>query len=148
MSGKLPPGPVFPVVESHPLRVESPPSCHTVLPGVSSSFTGPPPGMVFFLFHFLLEAARGQSFQARGRAASPAGSPMFAWKWLQVVQERIYPWLQALAAGPQLSFLSLWYHGCFGLEDGSGMDAFELWCWRRLLRVPWTARDPTKGNQP
>ena len=19
------------------------------------------------------------------------------------------------------------------------MDAFELWCWRRLLRVPWTA---------
>ena len=20
------------------------------------------------------------------------------------------------------------------------MDAFELWCWRRLLRVPWTAR--------
>ena len=20
------------------------------------------------------------------------------------------------------------------------MDAFELWCWRRLLRVPWTTR--------
>ena len=20
------------------------------------------------------------------------------------------------------------------------MDTFELWCWRRLLRVPWTAR--------
>ena len=20
------------------------------------------------------------------------------------------------------------------------MDAFEVWCWRRLLRVPWTAR--------
>ena len=20
------------------------------------------------------------------------------------------------------------------------MDAFELWCWRRLLRVPWTER--------
>ena len=20
------------------------------------------------------------------------------------------------------------------------MDAFELWCWRRLLRVPWTAK--------
>ena len=25
------------------------------------------------------------------------------------------------------------------------MDAFELWCWRRLLRVPWTAR---RSNQP
>ena len=21
-----------------------------------------------------------------------------------------------------------------------GIDAFDLWCWRRLLRVPWTAR--------
>jgi len=24
------------------------------------------------------------------------------------------------------------------------MDVFELWCWRRLLRVPWTAR---RSNQ-
>ena len=24
------------------------------------------------------------------------------------------------------------------------IDAFELWCWRRILRVPWTAR---KSNQ-
>ena len=23
------------------------------------------------------------------------------------------------------------------------IDAFELWCWRRLLRVPWTARRST-----
>ena len=33
------------------------------------------------------------------------------------------------------------------------IDAFELWCWRRLLRVPWTARrsnlrtDYPKGDQ-
>ena len=29
------------------------------------------------------------------------------------------------------------------------IDAFELWCWRRLLRVPWTARSQPvnpKGN--
>ena len=25
-----------------------------------------------------------------------------------------------------------------------GIDAFELWCWRRLLRVPWSAR---RSNQ-
>ena len=25
-----------------------------------------------------------------------------------------------------------------------GIDAFELWCWKRLLRVPWTA---TRSNQ-
>ena len=24
--------------------------------------------------------------------------------------------------------------------EGQIIDAFELWCWRRLLRVPWTAR--------
>ena len=28
--------------------------------------------------------------------------------------------------------------------DGS-IDTFELWCWKRLLRVPWTAR---RSNQP
>ena len=26
-----------------------------------------------------------------------------------------------------------------------GTDAFELWCWRSLLRIPWTAR---RSNQP
>ena len=25
------------------------------------------------------------------------------------------------------------------------MDAFELWCWRRLLRVPWTARSSNQS---
>ena len=28
--------------------------------------------------------------------------------------------------------------------DHLRIDAFELWCWRRLLRVPWTAR---RSNQ-
>ena len=28
--------------------------------------------------------------------------------------------------------------------DCQRIDAFELWCWRRLLRVPWTAR---RSNQ-
>ena len=31
-----------------------------------------------------------------------------------------------------------------GYEEHRRIDAFELWCWRRLLRVPWTAR---KSNQ-
>ena len=37
--------------------------------------------------------------------------------------------------------------GMYGCESGTvkkaeprRIDAFELWCWRRLLRVPWTAR--------
>ena len=32
------------------------------------------------------------------------------------------------------------------------IDAFELWCWRRLMRVPWTARRSNqtilKGTSP
>ena len=29
-------------------------------------------------------------------------------------------------------------------SEHRNLDAFELWCWRRLLRVPWTAR---RSNQ-
>ena len=39
-------------------------------------------------------------------------------------------------------------HGCESWTVKKGerrrIDAFELWCWRRLLRVPWTAR---RSNQ-
>ena len=39
-------------------------------------------------------------------------------------------------------------HGCeswtIKKAEHRRIDAFELWCWRRLLRVPWTAR---KSNQ-
>ena len=28
--------------------------------------------------------------------------------------------------------------------ESQRIDAFELWCWRRLLRIPWTAR---RSNQ-
>ena len=35
-------------------------------------------------------------------------------------------------------------YGCESLTvkkaECGRIDAFELWCWRRLLRVPWTAR--------
>ena len=44
-------------------------------------------------------------------------------------------------------FLMVMY-GCESLAVNKGehrrIDAFELWCWRRLLRVPWTAR---RSNQ-
>ena len=37
-------------------------------------------------------------------------------------------------------------YGCesWTIKRGEGwrIDAFELWCWRRLLRVPWTSRRP------
>ena len=35
----------------------------------------------------------------------------------------------------------------YGLEKAEcqRIDAFELWCWRRLLRVPWTAKRSTQS---
>ena len=40
-------------------------------------------------------------------------------------------------------------HGCKSWTvkkaEHRRIDAFELWCWRTLLRVPWTAR---RSNQP
>ena len=58
------------------------------------------------------------------------------------------PWLCAISF-PSISFLTFKMGlvikcttgGCS--KDSMGyqvIDAFELWCWRRLLRVPWTAR--------
>ena len=35
--------------------------------------------------------------------------------------------------------------GLYQKAEHRRIDAFELWCWRRLLRVPWTAR---RSNQP
>ena len=37
-------------------------------------------------------------------------------------------------------------YGCWTKKkaEPGRIDAFELWCWRRLLRVPWTAR---RSNQ-
>ena len=42
-------------------------------------------------------------------------------------------------------------YGCEGWTikkaEGQRIDAFELWCWRRLLRVPWTARRSNQSIQ-
>ena len=45
-------------------------------------------------------------------------------------------------------FFSVVMYGCdswtIKKAEHQSIDAFELWCWRRLLRVPWTAR---RSNQ-
>ena len=33
----------------------------------------------------------------------------------------------------------------WGISESRRIDAFELWCWRRLLRVPWMARRPNQS---
>ena len=45
-------------------------------------------------------------------------------------------------------FLSSFLYGCecwtVKKAERQRIDDFELWCWRKLLRVPWTAR---RSNQ-
>ena len=40
-------------------------------------------------------------------------------------------------------------HGCeswtMKKAECQGIDTFELWCWRRLFRVPWTARNSNQS---
>ena len=38
-------------------------------------------------------------------------------------------------------------YGCWTIKKAEHRrtDVFELWCWRRLLRVPWTARRSNKS---
>ena len=40
-------------------------------------------------------------------------------------------------------------YGCENWTVNKGehrkIDAFELWCWRRFLRIPWTARRPNQS---
>ena len=66
---------------------------------------------------------------------------------------------------PYLSIIYLYHSQSYGFssshvwmwklghKEGLRIDAFKLWCWRRLLRVPWTAFKEIKavnprGNQP
>ena len=50
----------------------------------------------------------------------------------------------------QRDFFSVTLYGCESWStkkfEYQRIDAFELWCWRRLLRVPWTARRSNQYN--
>ena len=39
----------------------------------------------------------------------------------------------------------MWELDCVKKAEHQRIDAFELWCWRRLLRVPWTARSSNQS---
>ena len=49
-------------------------------------------------------------------------------------------WGFSFALGCRVSFCGGIQHSPVKKAEHWGIDAFELWCWRRLLRVPWTAR--------
>ena len=80
-------------------------------------------------------------------------------KWVEVEENSIYKGLRAYYRTVRnRPILNLWNKTLFEMATPDFMkllscikkaecrwiDAFELWCWRRLLRVPWTAR---RSNQ-
>ena len=64
-----------------------------------------------------------------------------------ILKSRDFTLLTKVCLGKAMVFLVIMY-GCESWTIKKAecrTDAFELWCWRRLLRVPWTAR---RSNQP
>ena len=61
---------------------------------------------------------------------------------------RWLPWCGLVAGEPTLWWFSRVMYGCESWSikkaEHQRIDAFELWCWKRLLRVPWTTR---RSNQ-
>ena len=50
-------------------------------------------------------------------------------------------WQRSYSQSNGFSSRHVWMWGLDHKDSwGQRIDAFELWCWRRLLRVPWTAR--------
>ena len=64
-----------------------------------------------------------------------------------ILKSRDITWLTKIHLVKAMVFLVVIY-GCeswtIKKAEHQRIDAFELWCWRRLLRVPWTAR---RSNQ-
>ena len=64
----------------------------------------------------------------------------------QHIKKQRHYWQSSVQS--KLWFFSVVMYGCeswtIKKAEHSRIDVFELWCWRRLLRVPWTAR---RSNQ-
>ena len=57
------------------------------------------------------------------------------------VRRRAAPWAEGVVSSEVYFRCESW---TIKKAERQRMDAFELWCWRRFLRVPWTAR---RSNQ-
>ena len=57
------------------------------------------------------------------------------------------PWTAAYQAPPSMGFSRQEYWSGLPKAEHWRIDVFELWCWRRLLRVPWTARRSNQSIQ-
>ena len=66
-----------------------------------------------------------------------------------ILKSRDITWLTKVYLVKAMTFPVVMY-GCeswtIKKAERRRIDAFELWCWRRLLRVPWTARRSNQSN--
>ena len=66
----------------------------------------------------------------------------------QHIKKQRHYFANKLPSSQSYDFSSVVMYGCerwtIKKAEHQRIDAFELWCWRRLLRVPWTAR---RSNQ-
>ena len=66
-----------------------------------------------------------------------------------ILKSRDITWLTKVCLVKTMVFLVVIYYGCeswtIKKAECQRIDAFELWCWRRLLRFPWIARRSNKS---
>ena len=70
----------------------------------------------------------------------------------QLIKKQEHYFANKVPSSPSYGFSSshvwMWEHGCawtIKKAEHQRIDAFELWCWRRLLRDPWTTRRPNQS---
>ena len=71
-----------------------------------------------------------------------------SWWCYLIISSSVIPFSFCLQSFPASGSFPVIMYGCVSWTIKKAecwrIDAFELWCWRRLLRVPWTAR---RSNQ-
>ena len=75
-----------------------------------------------------------------------ASGPITSWEidgeTVEIVSERHYLPTKVCLVKAMVFPVVMYGCECWTVKKAEHrrIDAFELWCWRRLLRVPWTAR--------
>ena len=105
---------------------------------------------LFFFFFFLPSSSTSQDLVITlGPCDNPGSSPYLKSydQPRQHIKKQRYYFANKGLASKSYGFPVVMY-GCeswtIRKAEHPRIDAFELWCWRRLLRVPWTAR---RSNQ-
>ena len=103
--------------------------------------------------HFFLQCMKVKSESAVAQSCLTLSDPMDCsppgFSVHGIFQARVLEWgAIAFSIIVKAMVFPVGKYGCEGWNIKKAeclrIDAFELWCWRRLLRVPWTAR---RSNQ-